>query len=668
MYMNQQNQIHENPFLRHHSADAHRISFCKPTGEGGISLDGRMRSALDFITREELTNRTLWKKFVEQFREKSDTAKYGWKCEYWGKMMRGAAFVYSVEKNEELYAVLEETVRDLLTVQEPCGRFSTYTVDEEFHNWDMWGRKYILLGLECFYPLCRDEALKAEMVRAMTAHADYILDKVGSPAAKKLPIWKTSCVQGKFPIHGALNSLSILEPMVLLYRLTKEVRYLDFATYLVEEGARDCTNVFELALADERAPYEYTYTKAYEMMSCFEGLLEYALEIGSEKWLRAVKQFAYRLMATDITVLGSAGTTHEFFDHAAIQQSIPGDRTVGQETCVSVTWMKLCARMLILTGDTVFADCFEQTLYNAYLGALNTRRILNSDMVSGGLVSGLTLVPTVLPFDSYTPLHDGARGTGVGGSQQFSDGSYYGCCACIGSVGIGVAPHMVLMKTHNGLAVMLYEKGNYTSVTPTGNRIHISMDTAYPTDGKIRMTVTPESPETFTLCLRIPSWSTQSSLCVNGEAVDVTPGAVELTREWLAGDSITLTLDMRVEVLRPTQYERDVLRSKIIWRTCEMVPFEVRVTEDHLNRVALRRGPLMLAQDARFTEDYPQRLDLTDPKDGYINARIGQVDGCHALVKLDGGISLIDCASAGATWDNASRFSVWMPTSGILQE
>ena len=53
---------------------------------------------------------------------KKNTANYPRLDTDWGKMLRGASFVYSYSKNEELYSLLEDTVRDMLSVQESSGR------------------------------------------------------------------------------------------------------------------------------------------------------------------------------------------------------------------------------------------------------------------------------------------------------------------------------------------------------------------------------------------------------------------------------------------------------------------------------------------------------------------------------------------------------------------
>lgn len=418
------------------------------------------------------------------------------------------------------------------------------------------------------------------------------------------------------------------------------------------------------------APYQYPFTKAYEMMSCFEGLLEYALTVGSEKWKTAAIRFAYRMVESDITLLGSAGTTHEFLNHAVVHQVETSEGGVGQETCVSVTWMKLCARMLLVTGDPLFGDCFEQTLYNAYLGTLNYEHISNPEKIQGGFrIPGVNVSASFLPFDSYTPLMGGTRGQGIGGSLMFADGTYYGCCACIASVGIGIAPHLAVLRTDNGFAVQLYEKGVYQTQTESGNGVTFHIETDYPVSDTIRIRVEPQAVERFSLSLRIPSWSVENTLLINGQPMTVTPGMTTVDRIWQPGDVLQLRLDLRVEALRPTPYEKDVLRSRIIWKTCDMVPFMTEMGENHRNHVAFRRGPLMLATDARLgnTEDTALVLESDEeylPAEKKPAAELPFSAICYVQVLLKNGkkLDLIDCASAGRTWKDDSDFAIWMKT------
>ena len=93
--------------------------------------DGFFDKVFTFVEDFQLLNPNLWRRFVQQFREDADFDA-GWRGEYWGKMMRGAAMVYAYSHDAVLYEVLCNTVRDLLTVAESDGRVSSYSRDTEF--------------------------------------------------------------------------------------------------------------------------------------------------------------------------------------------------------------------------------------------------------------------------------------------------------------------------------------------------------------------------------------------------------------------------------------------------------------------------------------------------------------------------------------------------------
>ena len=201
---------------------------------------------------------------------------------------------------------------------------------------------------------------------------------------------------------------------------TEGKKYLDFAEYIISEGGCEDGNIFEMAYRDEIAPYEYPVTKAYEMMSCFEGLLEYYRATGNEKYRDAAIRFGYRILHTDVTVLGCCGCTNELFDNSTRMQTKISENGILQETCVTVTWMKMCFQLFRLTGDPVFTDAIEQSFCNAYLGSLNTHMTVKPERNSAmGVIAYM-----LMPFDSYSPLTAGVRGRRVGGRKFFDKYTY----------------------------------------------------------------------------------------------------------------------------------------------------------------------------------------------------------------------------------------------------
>lgn len=589
---------------------------------GSWSYSGSFDQAVRFIERHQLLDAALWTRFAEQFTRPSDDQDLGWRCEYWGKLMRGGAMVWVYTQSPELYRQLESAARSMLKNAGPDGRISTYSREAEFQGWDIWGRKYVLLGMEYFYDICADEGLKGELLASLRAQADYILAHFGPG---KADLRKASC-------HWeGLNSSSLLEPVVRLYNMTGEGKYLDFAGYIVGLGGIQSANIFELALEDELDPWQYPVTKAYEMMSCFEGLLEYSRATGEEKWGRAAVNFARRVLNSDITLIGSAGCTHELFDHSRLRQADPAFTGIMQETCVTVTWMKLCGQMLRFTGDPVFGDAMERSLHNALLGAVNTGRVPRDPLSPNGW----------LPFDSYSPLRAAPRGQAVGGRMVMADNTIYGCCAAIGAAGFGAAAQHSALHTPMGAAVNLYFPGALSLQTPGGNRLSVHIDTAYPVGEDISLKLSLGEPEAFELSLRIPGWCGAPEASVNGEAVQAAPGWLRLERLWKDGDRVCLHLPMAVETVGS-------------WQLCQG-------SEELPPHLALVRGPIALAASEEFPED-----DLSKPVriDGVRRLAAGEAPFearmvFEAALENGGRMRLADYASAGKGYDK--DIAVWMP-------
>ena len=622
-----------------------------------VDYVGHIDDAFRFIEGFDLLKPELWARFVEQFRINPDDADCGWRGEYWGKMMRGASFVYSYTRNEKLLKVLTDTVEDILTTIDDLGRISSYSVDAEFNGWDMWSRKYVLLGMQYFMEICEDENLNARLIEAQKKQVDYIISKVGT-AEGKTPITKTSF------LWKGLNSSSILEPVVRLYDLTGEQKYLDFATEIIKCGGVNGGNIFELAFQNEIDPYQYPVVKAYEMISCFEGLLEYYRATGAEDCLTAVLNFARRLGKSDITIIGSAGCTHELLDHSAARQTDTAYEGIMQETCVTVTWMKLCLQLLAISGEAEFAEYFEQSLYNAYLGSVNTEKNVNERV----LLNNPTAILEPLPFDSYSSLRLGTRGRGVGGFRLMPDNHYYGCCACIGAAGIGMVHKAATMLSENGITLNLYINGKTETLTPNGNPLTLKVDTLYPAEGRIEITLDLEKKEAFDLTLRVPSWSEQTALSVCGETSDVNVGYNTISREWKNGDKIVLNLDMRAKVILPPSNPTDVLHVDLNFETMDVIPKKVTATPEAKYHIALRRGPLVLARDARLGENVDEAVHIKHDENGVVELKQSDSAKFPTIVEfkvptVDGGeFTVIDYSSAGKTWREDSKYGCWLPT------
>lgn len=627
-------------------------------GGGRCAFQGITDRTARFIEDFQLTDAALWWRFVEQFRTDADVHDAGWRGEYWGKMMRGACFVYDYTRSPALYEILAQTVRDMLDSMDGEGRISTYPRDNEFFGWDIWSRKYVLLGMQYFLEICDDPGLAQEIVRSMCRQVDYLASHIGREEEGKKPITKaTNHWRG-------LNSSSVLEPVVRLYNITGQQRYLDFATYIVEAGGTSVANIFALAYEDKLCPYQYPVTKAYEMTSCFEGLLEYYRVQGTPWHKEAIIRYAKRILESDFTVIGSSGCTHELFDHSTVRQANTTNGKIMQETCVTVTLMKFFYQLTLLTGDAAYADGFERSYYNAYLGAVNTERSIEPTIRE--LLPQAVVEP--LPFDSYSPLTAGTRGNGIGGLKPMADGHYYGCCACIGAAGVGLVPKMALMREPEGLVLNLYLPGTMETTVSSGESVRLNVETEYPREGTVRILVETEKREPFAISLRIPGWSGHTQVLVNGAQCQAGPGYFSIRRNWHSGDEVILRLDMRTEAVRPISYGHEILMNKVIWGENYMVSSYDEENPQAKYHISLRRGPLVLAADSCLGYDAAGTFGIAVNGDGYVEARLPSHDTApyphmaELEIPLENGESfrVTDYASAGKLWQG--KIAAWIRT------
>jgi len=453
--------------------------------KGSMKYKGIIKKMNDFINIEQLKNRDLWKKFVDVYRYKSDSDDIGWKGEFWGKMMRGACLCYKYQNSKILYRILKETVIDMLSAIDEDGRFSSYRKEVEFSSWDMWGRKYIMTSMIYFYKVCHEKELKKDILKALCRHADYILSHIGKED-NKINITDTSSW------WLGVNSSSILEAFVDLYRISKKDKYLSFGKYIVEEGGIREGNLLN-EVKEGKLPYEFSEAKAYETMSFFEGVMEYAKETDNKQLLDISLTFFKRVEESEISIIGNAGAFEENFSNTCITQTNKVEKYI-QETCVAVTWMRIQSKLMLLTGDIHYYDNFVHTAVNCFMGSIN----YNKHSSCAYYENKRRVEP--MPFDSYSPLYNDRRGTSTGGLQKLNDGSYYGCCACIGSAGIGLISLNSIIYNKDNIIVNDYYIGRVNAKAST-----LKIEGNYLVDGYAKVTLKSRNKQLIKF--RIPSWS-----------------------------------------------------------------------------------------------------------------------------------------------------------------
>ena len=487
----------------------------------------------------------------------------GWRGEFWGKYMHTAAPCAKCTDDPKLMKSVRESMAMIIAAQEPDGYIGCYRKDDRANKgWDVWGNKYTMLGLLHGYELTGDPAALAAARRL----CDYLVGEFGEGR-------RNICETG---MYCGLASLSIVEPVVWLARVTGERKYLDFAACLIRQmEGENGPQLLELAAippCDRKfgdSSREYPL-KAYEMMSCYQGLADYALATDDMGMLGKVIAAAEVIAKTEITLAGG-GAASERWCRCAETQARP--LSLPQETCVTITWMRLCEKLLAATGDSKWADEIERSFYNAYLAAL--KRDGSS-------------------FASYTPM---------GGTRSMGSHHCYleiDCCNANGPRGFLTFLNTLAMSGKDGIYLNWYDTSDFKAKLPDGEMAEFEVFSYYPSnhrpypcDPQVRISCRTKGEREFTLFLRIPAWSETTEIFVNGKK-DEKPvnagGYYAVRRVWKEGDYLDVNFDMRC-------------RKHVI-----------------ADSVAFTVGPILLARDTRFMDG--------DLSECVVKKRIEMLDDC----------------------------------------
>ena len=576
------------------------------------SMSGYVGQRVDACIRQRIMGQNS-EELVEQFRLQDETQQR-WASEFWGKWVQGAIASYQYNHDPELYAKIQEAENHLMDLQLPDGYIGDYDQKHQLTGWDVWGRKYTLLGLIKWYRLSGDKRALKSACRLL----DYTISQIG-PGKKH--IYEVGYYRGMPPS-------SILEPVMFLYNDTKDERYLDFAKFIVEDdesqgGPRLIAKADEpVALRFPLGPKDNWWSfqngqKAYEMMSCYVGLLELYRVTGTETYRKAAETAYKHILDEEINICGS-GASSECWYGGRKMQTFPAPHTM--ETCVTFTWMQFCERLLEFSHNSLYVDQIERTMYNALMASLKNDA---SQIVK------------------YTPL-EGFRREGENQCEV-----HINCCNANAPRAFAMIPRLLYRTSApDAIDVNLYIPST-TQLQMGKQTVEIQQNTNYPVTDETLLTVKTQKPINLTFNLRIPAWSTATKVKVGGQNIAaVRPGTYcEIKREWHDGDQIRIKFDMKAHIAQLNQMQ------------------------------AIVRGPIVFARDSRFGDGFidevmtiPSKdgtVELTPvdaPKDMWMAYTVPMVHGTYSDVSIDTKpVHICDFASAGNTWEENIRYRVWIP-------
>ena len=469
------------------------------------------------------------------------------------KWVEAVCYTLAGNADAELARLADEVVTLIVGAQLPDGYLNTYySVVEPERRWTNLydGHELYCAGHLIEAAVAHFEATgKTNFLDCVRRYADYIDTVFGAEPGKK---------------RGYCGHPEIELALVKLYRATGEKRYLRLSRYFVDERGREPHYYDQEALARGRDPsvqraesddYEAMHARvplreqakvaghAVRAMYVYSATADLAAEFGDKELLTACKRLWDNLVSTRLYIHGGVGSArrNEGFTE---DYDLPND-TAYAELCAAIGVVFWCHRMLQIECDSAYADVMERALYNAIL-------------------AGYSLDGTKFFYENRLASL---------GDHHRQEWFWCECCPPNYSRLIESLGQYVYSQSDTDAIIHLYVAGS-ANLKVGGRAVTLSQDTAYPWDGKVSVRVETERPATFGLRLRVPGWSRDARLSVNGEPVDMVgktqKGYVRLERLWTGSDTVELELPMRVE------------------RMCAHP--DVR---SDVGRVALQRGPIV---------------------------------------------------------------------------
>ena len=345
--------------------------------------------------------------------------------------------------------------------------------------------------------------------------------------------------------------------LVELYRHTGERRYLELADVLTSRrgfgtfaGGR-----FDLSYYQDAEPVREARAivgHAVRALYLAAGVTDLYAETGDEELLGSVLRQWDDLVSTKTYLTGGVGSRH--YDEAiGAPYELPPDRAYC-ETCAAIASIMWSWRLLLVTGESRFADLLERTLYNGFL-------------------SGISLDGASFFYANPLQSRNGER------RHHWNP---VACCPPNIMRLLASLHHYLATTSDGGVQLHQYATSTIRAVCPAAGPVELAVETGYPWSGSVTVEVVACGDAEWTLSLRVPAWA-------RGAVVDgrpVAPGYAELTRRWRPGDRVVLELDVSPRLTAPNP-RIDAVRGCL----------------------ALERGPVVYCFEAG---DLPAGADLAD--------------------------------------------------------
>jgi len=433
------------------------------------------------------------------------------------KWLEAVAYELQVNPDPALRALADEVIEVVAAAQEDDGYLNTYhqlvKPDARWSDLDFGHELY-----------CAGHLFEAAAAYTRATGTTTLLD-VATRFADL--IGATFNPQGRLAAPGHPE---IELALVKLYHATGNAQYLNLAQFLVDQRGQGVMRGIGWMKAEyhqDRVPVRdqaVVEGHAVRAMYLNAGVTDLYLERGEAALWEAMQRQWRDMTQGKVFLTGGIGSRYEgeaFGD----PYELPPDQCYC-ETCAAIGSVFWNWRMLQVTGEARFADGMERALYN-------------------GVLSGMALDGA--SFFYMNPLLSR-------GGYERQPWYVVACCPPNLMRLLASLPQYFVTHDASGLQVHLYGSASLRLTLASGQPVALAMQTDYPWDGRVTLTVEETDGSPWQLRLRQPAWARDAAVAVNGQPVEplkTEAGYIVLERAWQPGDVVALDLPMEPVLVQP---------------------------------------------------------------------------------------------------------------------
>ena len=486
------------------------------------------------------------------------------------KWIEAAAYSLSLFPDESLEKTIDELIDIIAEAQDENGYLNTYyTIKDKEKRW-----QNLMEGHELY--------CAGHMIEAACAYYEVTgKDKLIQVMLKNIRhIYQMFIMQENegYPGHPEIE-LALMK----MYHITGEPHCLQLAEHFVnirgknphfyeEEAKKRNWSVWGGSPADtnymqaSKPVRKQTEAVGHAVRATYlyTGMADLASEIEDETLYAACERLWENITNQKMYITGGIGSTN-LSEAFSVPYDLPSD-TAYAETCASIGLMCFASRMLELKVDRKYSDVMEKAFYNTVLAGMQL------DGKKFFYVNPLEVVPGIAGI-AQNHRHDLPERPG-----------WHTCACCPPNVARLISSFGKYAYGENKETAFchLYADGEVTF----DNGLKLICETRYPYDFEIMYKALEGNKR---LAIRVPSWSKEYSLKLNGkeQACDLVNGYVYV--EVKAEDVVCLTLDDKPYKVYASSKVPQLTGKMAICRGPLVYCFEGRDNEENVLAISLKR-------------------------------------------------------------------------------